>query len=195
MKFAAIVVCVVVFTGAVGAYSYADTNAKLEDDVNADLQTNAAAQADTVSLWVDQRRQTARMISKYEVMNLGVSAQIDRFLNGEIDELHDDVHEVHYVDAASNETLASTADESKETVVTAEEAAWASGDRSFDGPQDVYRSDMYIDDGVPTISFVSPVAGRESVLVVVNADASADPAATAATDGGRGGKRGGPRGR
>lgn len=172
MKFAAIVVCVVVFTGSVGAYSYADTNAKLEDDVNADLQTNAATQADTVSLWVDQRRQTARMISEYEVMNLGVSAQIDRFLNDEIDELPDGVHEVHYVDATSNEILASTADESEETVVTAEEAAWASDDRSFDGPQDVYRSDMYLDDGVPTISFVSPVAGRESVLVVVNADAS-----------------------
>ncbi|MFC7096935.1 methyl-accepting chemotaxis protein [Halobaculum marinum] len=169
-KFTIVVVAIVVFTGSVGAYSYTQTKAEIEHQVDTELTTSTATQSDKVALWVSQRRQTAQMVSRYDVMSTGNDVLIDAFLDAETDALPADVYDVYYVNETTNEVLASTGDDSDEHVFTAEEAAWATEDRSFDESDDVYRSDQYDAGGTPTIAFVSQVANDDDRIVVVKAD-------------------------
>jgi methyl-accepting chemotaxis protein len=114
------------------------------------------------------------MLSEYAVMRSNDPAAINEFLRSQLSAVPDDVHSVHYVRAETNTIIASTeASLVGRTVRGGSSWAWASPDRDFSGADDVYRSDVYVEEGRPTVSFVSPVPGQQGRLVVVNADVSA----------------------
>ncbi|MFC4360125.1 methyl-accepting chemotaxis protein [Halobium salinum] len=156
--------------GTAGAYTYAETDSKLKQQVNEELTASAEAQANEVGVWVDQRRQTARMLSEYGVMKSNEPTQIRSFLVGEMGALPEDVTAVHYVDAGTNRIVTSTNEERVGNY--APNAAWAADKRSFDSANDVFRSDVFVDErtGASTISWASPVSGVENRLVVVSVD-------------------------
>ena len=172
LKFAAVLTIIALMTGGVAAYSYTEIEGELETQVDNELITSTETEAGATARWVDQRAQTARMLSEYEVMTNDLS-EVRAFLNAEMSELPDDVRDVHYVDAGTNEILASTNGERAGERPTGETAAWAAAERSFDGADSVFRSNSFRSDGNPTIAWVSPVPGHENRLVVVSVDTMA----------------------
>ena len=170
LKFITVLLVIGVVTGSVGAASYVQANEKLQTQVNEELTSAVQSQSGEVSRWVDQRAQTVRMLSKYGVMQSGDVDQIGEFLHSNHAELPDDVTEIHYVEASTNKVLASTDDADVGAVET--DTEWAAEERSFDGSNDVFRSNQYVHDNVSTLSFVSPVPGDEKRLVVLSVDTS-----------------------
>ena len=168
LKFVAVIAVIAVVTGTVGAVTYANANADLRAETNAELTSAAEAQAGQVSRWVDQSARTTRMISEYGVMKTGDPERIGEFLSSMKAELPGDVTELHYVDAETNEILASTDESHVDTVET--EAAWADDEREFASVNSVFRSNQFVHGGASLISFASPVPTDEDRLVVLSTD-------------------------
>ncbi|WP_175501330.1 methyl-accepting chemotaxis protein [Halogeometricum limi] len=172
LKFLAVVLAILLVLGGISAYAYTNSQAKVENSVTDQIITSAALSGGEVEGWVSQRKQTAAMLSEYQVMKTEDPESVGMFLNNEMDAVPEDVHSVHYVDAGSNTVLASTDQSLVGSSMTTGQAAWAADERSFSDADDVFRSDVYTSGGASLLSWTSPVNGHEDYLVVVTADVS-----------------------
>ncbi|MDS0295569.1 methyl-accepting chemotaxis protein [Halogeometricum luteum] len=173
LTFLAAILAILVVMGSISAYAYTNSQSTVREHASDEILSSAQLEAGQVSTWVDQREQTVEMLSEYQVMKTEDPESVSLFLAGEMDSVPEDVHTVHYVEASTNTVLASTDVAAIGRSYTGAEAAWAASERTLADGDEVYRSDVYRDGDVPTLSWVSPVNGHEDYLVVVSADVSA----------------------
>jgi methyl-accepting chemotaxis protein len=166
-KFGAALLVVVVCIGAVGAVTYTDTENRLQSQSQSEFTTAATLSASQVSEWLDERTNNARMLAQYDVLVNGHYTEIQEFLNNETDNLPADVRNLHYVNFANQEVVASTDEEMRAARLTGDDAPWSEQDVTF-GTNGVFVSAPYVKDGATRVAFIARIAGetRRSAVVM-----------------------------
>ncbi|SEV96050.1 methyl-accepting chemotaxis protein [Halobacterium jilantaiense] len=167
-KFGAALLVVVVCIGAVGAVTYTDTSSQLRASSEAEFTTAAELSASSVSEWRDERRNNARMLAQYGVLENGQNAEIREFLEGELDALPADVGNIHYVDFANQEVVASTAEGLQGERLNRDDTPWSEQGVTY-GPNGVFVSDPYVNDGGTRVAYVARIdadLGRRAAVVM-----------------------------
>ncbi|ELY89198.1 methyl-accepting chemotaxis sensory transducer [Natrialba hulunbeirensis JCM 10989] len=169
-KFSVVVLAVFFLTVAVAVFFHAGISNEMTTDVMSDIEQSADDQAAEVSTWIGQNEQQVRMLSEYPTIVGGDDDDISAVLESELEHASDDVHSVSYVEG---DTIQQSTDESAvgtdlttldlETNVRQERRSGGSSiselsyERLVDQEFDSSYTDTYEQDGVPVISFLSPV--------------------------------------
>jgi methyl-accepting chemotaxis protein len=182
-KFTLIVVVIVIATGAFGFVIQGQVSGLLVERTNTEVESTAQLNANSVEAWADGKRQTARMLSNYQVSQTGNLTEIRERYRAELPELGDDVVDIHYLAYGSGEPTIHTSTDDGLVGTPGEPAGidlgtldvtWQNGSL---GPwtEDVLVSHVYQRNGVKRIAFVAPIRGDDrsrAVMVVANATAS-----------------------
>ncbi|KAB1197202.1 MULTISPECIES: methyl-accepting chemotaxis protein [Haloferax] len=171
-KLVAMLSVLVVLTSGVGAYTYFTVSDELHESVHAELENTAKLQADELSVWLDERTQITRMLSGYPILDSKDPTKISAFLTDEMTKLPDDFVAIHYVDTASNEVLASSAQARVGGAAIATDRKYIHGSDAFSNDDEVAITEMYQEGGETHISFVSPVADAENRAIVLVSSAA-----------------------
>ncbi|WP_135805676.1 methyl-accepting chemotaxis protein [Halorussus marinus] len=157
-KFFVGVLVVILVTGTVGAFSYANTQERLESQVRNQLTSTAELQADGLNGWIEGRSRQTETLSQAKQFQNGNVEEIGLYLLDRQRSLDGSLVAVHYVRVRSGEILAST---SRETVGgnLSELAGWdtATIDNRTNQPSYVHVT------GDP---YESPVSGNRSIAFV-----------------------------
>ncbi len=171
-KFFMGVLVVMLVAGLVGAVSYAQTQQRLETQVQNRLVSTAELQADGLDSWITGLSRQTRTLSQAKQFQNGDVSAIDLYLMSQRPSESEAIAAVHYVNVSSGEILAST----NRTVVnrTAEGlgATWAGKevDATTDETSTVhvasqpYRSPVA---DAPVVAFVSAPPSNTAHAVVV----------------------------
>ncbi|WP_232701561.1 methyl-accepting chemotaxis protein [Halobacterium wangiae] len=155
-KFGAALLVVVLCIGAVGAATYVETSDQLNEQSRSEYTTAAELSSASVSEWLDERTNNARMLAQYDVLVGGNYSRIQSFLAEELARMPDDVRNVHYVNFQSRESIASTDPDMRRQRLNADSAPWSTQDISY-GDDDVYVSEPYVKDGATRVAFVARI--------------------------------------
>ena len=169
LKFALATGVILIAVGLVGYGVQAQTSETLREDVSASLTQEATAEADSMSEYIDKKRQPARFVSDNLVFREGAPGDIREYLRKEREsKLGDDVENVHFINARAQRIITST-DESK-AGNDISEAAWFRW-YQFGSFDDTVVTDPYEGpDGETRIAVISPVRGVFNGAVVVTYD-------------------------
>ncbi|WP_277555204.1 methyl-accepting chemotaxis protein [Halobaculum limi] len=170
-KFAAVLLVLVIATGAVGAYTVTESTAEIHDDVHTELSMVTALEAGELSEWMGNRETATRMISEYQDVREGNLGKLQPVFTAELRSLPDDVHAIHYVDTESGTVLASSERSLEGESIAAANVAWApdlapaSADRTA-------TSSVYETDEGSMVGFVSsvPSAPHRAVVLVASVE-------------------------
>ena len=171
-KLVAMLGVLVVLTSGVGAYTYFTVSDELHESVHGDLENTAKLQADELGVWLDERTQITRMLSEFPILDSKDPTEISAFLAGELSKLPDDFVAIHYVDTASNEVVASSAEASIGETAVAADRDYIHGSLASATDDDVAITEMYEQGGETRISFVSPVPDAENRAIVLVSSAA-----------------------
>lgn len=173
LKFALALLVVVLLIAGIGAISYVQIQGIIEEDAEETLQSSATLRADAVDEWVAGMESQTRGIAAADVYGTQDPEQIRDHLQDSQTLAGEDVVNVHYVDPAANEIVASTDADYEGESITATAPAWhgpieRATDESADGT--VTSSDRaYERNGRLLVAFVRPVrVGDGAVVVVAN---------------------------
>jgi methyl-accepting chemotaxis protein len=155
-KFGVALLVVVLCIGAVGAATYVETSNQLEQQSRSEYTTAAELSAASVSEWLDERTNNARMLAQYDVLVGGNYTRVQSFLAEELARMPADVRNVHYVNFQSQESIASTDPGMRRQRLTAESAPWSAQEISF-GDDGVFVSEPYVKDGATRVAFVARI--------------------------------------
>ncbi|ADD06198.1 methyl-accepting chemotaxis sensory transducer [Natrialba magadii ATCC 43099] len=192
-KFSVVVLAVFFLTVAVAVFFHAGISDEMTSDVMSDIDQSADDQALAVSTWIEQNEQQTRMLSGYPAIIAGDDDEISDVLESELEFASDDVHSVSYIEG---ETIQQSTDESavgtdlsaQDMEIHVHETRRSGGstiteldyDRLVERDFDSSYTDTYEQDGVPVVSFLSPV---EAPSAAVDGDeAQADEHITAQDD-------------
>ncbi len=167
-KFGAALLVVVVCIGAVGAVTYTETSSQLRQSSEAEFTTAAELSSTSVTEWRDERTNNARMLAQYGVLESGKYAEVREFLEGELDSLPADVRNLHYVNFANQEVVASTDDKLQGERLNAEETPWSEQGVVY-GSNGVFVSKPYVKDGATRVAYVAHIEtdlGRRAAVVM-----------------------------
>ena len=176
-KFGAALLVVVVCIGAVGAVTYQDTSSQLQERSQSEFTTAAELSASSVSEWRAERTNNARMLAEYGVLENGQYAEIREFLEGELDSLPADVRNLHYVNFANQDVVASTDDGLQGERLNAEDTPWSEQGVTY-GDNGVFVSDPYVKDGATRVAYVGRIdteLGRRSAVVMTTSLTAVTP--------------------
>jgi methyl-accepting chemotaxis protein len=178
-KFALVVIGVLVVAGAAGFLLQGEISSLLKEQTTAELETNAQLTADSTESWVDEKRQTVRMLSEHEAIRSGREALVRPELSSEADLHPSSVEDFHYVNLSTQEILASSDQDIEGQTLPQLGVQWTGGELSLLGDTAVQRSFTYEYNGHNYLAFISPVVGGEvgglsrGVVMVVNASEQA----------------------
>jgi len=85
-----------------------DVEPEAEQQSRSEYTTAAELSAASVSEWLDERTNNARMLAQYDVLVGGNYTRVQSFLAEELARMPADVRNVHYVNFQSQESIAST---------------------------------------------------------------------------------------
>ncbi|WP_411967944.1 methyl-accepting chemotaxis protein [Haloferax sp. YSSS75] len=166
-KLVAMLSVLVVLTSGVGAYTYFTVSDELHESVHSELENTAKLQADELSVWLDERTQITRMLSTFPILDSKDPTAISAFLADELSKLPADFVAIHYVDTASNEVVASSAEARIGETALAADRKYIHGSMAFANDDEVAVTEMYQQGDETRISFVSPVPDAENRALVV----------------------------
>jgi len=167
-KFGAALLVVVVCIGAVGAVTYTDTSSQLQESSKSEYTTAAELSSTSVADWRAERTNNARMLAQYGVLEEGRYAEIRMFLVGEVKELPSDVRNIHYVDFANKEVVASTDQDLQGERLNPEDTPWSEQGVVY-GENGVFVSKPYVKDGASRVAYVARIdteSGRRAAVVM-----------------------------
>ena len=167
-KFGAALLVVVVCIGAVGAVTYTDTSSQLRASSEAEFTTAAGLSSSSVGEWRAERTNNARMLAQYGVLEDGRRVEIRMFLKGELDNLPADVRDIHYVNFANQEVVASTEGDLQGGRLNGDDTPWSEQGVVY-GENGVFVSKPYVKDGGTRVAYVARIdtgAGRRSAVVM-----------------------------
>ncbi|ELY94010.1 methyl-accepting chemotaxis sensory transducer [Natrialba chahannaoensis JCM 10990] len=169
-KFSVVVLAVFFLTVAVAVFFHAGISNEMTSDVMSDIEQSADDQAMEVSTWIEQNEQQVRMLSEYPAIAGGDDDEVSDVLESELEYASDDVLAVSYVE---DDTIQQSTDESVvgtdlttldlETHLREQRRSGGGSiteldyERLVDRDFDSSYTDTYEQDGVPVISFLSPV--------------------------------------
>lgn len=183
LKLGVLIGCVLVATGAAGAFFFVDISGAVTADTQNDLETTAEDEAEALSEWVTNGEQTVRMLSSYREFESGQAAGIERTMSAELLELPAETHGLHYIDFETHTVEHST----DEALVGDDLGEVGVNGHTQDIHGQTYESDidlLAVDDFDATysdtfewndrnlIAFFSPIVGENAVLMMT-VDASA----------------------
>ncbi|MDS0299086.1 methyl-accepting chemotaxis protein [Halogeometricum sp. S1BR25-6] len=171
-KLALLFAVVTVVVVAVGGYTYVTVAEEVSDSAQRDLQTTATLQSEQLSGWMTQQRQTARMVSRYNVFQTANDPVISQYLRRERAVLPTAVAEVHYVDTEYSKVVASSREDAVGTAPLPEGTEFVEGSMEMPVADDVSVTRPYRRDGRTLMAFVSPVQLKSNKVVMVVADVS-----------------------
>lgn len=169
-KLASLFLVVIVLFAGVAAFEYQTVAAEVQSTAHGDVQQTARLQANQLGEWMQQRRETTRMLSSYEMYDTP-SYILNENLKSERTKLPLGYTAIHYADARSGEVIASSND-SMVGERPWRDASFVSkaGSRFAD---DVVRSDPYTSpSGERVVAFASSVSSKSNGVLVVTADVS-----------------------
>jgi methyl-accepting chemotaxis protein len=165
-KFGAALLVVVLCIGAAGAVTYVDTSDQLEEQSRSEFTTAAELSSGSVSEYLDERTNNARMLAQYDVLVGGNYTRIQSFLDEEMAKMPTDVRNVHYVNFQSQESIASTDSEMRHVPLNGDKAPWSDQDISY-GNDGVFVSKPYVKDGSTRVAFVARIPSDYGVQTAV----------------------------
>ncbi|SFR58164.1 methyl-accepting chemotaxis protein [Halogeometricum limi] len=157
---------------AIGGYTYVSVADEVSTSAQRDLQSTATLQAEQLSGWMNAQRQTARMMSRYDVFQTGDYDRISQQLRREKAVLPASVSNVHYVDTEANRIVASSTPDAVGNDPVPEGTAFVEGSMEMAISDQVSFTRPYERDGRTFMAFVSPVQLKSDRVVVVVADLS-----------------------
>ncbi|ELZ35017.1 methyl-accepting chemotaxis protein [Halogeometricum pallidum JCM 14848] len=171
-KLALLFAVVTVVVVAIGGYTYVTVAEEVSHSAQRDLETTATLQSEQLSGWMTQQRQTARMISRYNVFQTANDPVISQYLRREKAVLPTAVAEVHYVDTEYSKIVASSREEAVGTAPLPDGTEFVEGSMEMSIADEVSVTRPYQRDGRTLVAFVSPVQLKSDRVVMVVADVS-----------------------
>ncbi|MDS0293101.1 methyl-accepting chemotaxis protein [Halogeometricum luteum] len=170
-KLASLFLVVIVLFAGVAAFEYRTVAAEVQSNAHADVQETARLQANQLGEWMQQRRETTRMLSSYEMYDTPPYI-LNENLKSERTKLPLGYTAIHYADARSGDVVAS----SNDSLVG--ERPWGDADFVSEAgsrfADDVVRSDPYTaPSGERVVAFASSVPSRPNGVLVATVDVSA----------------------
>jgi methyl-accepting chemotaxis protein len=177
LKFALVVLVIAVVTGGVGLYFQSDVAAALTDDQEQRIEGIATDQATTIEAFLDENRQSVRLISRQDEFRNGTDAEIHATLVDEYLSLSTEHEAIHYVNTDTGEILESSSSNAIGTTLQDRGYQWRvignQSTLSFDRPSDVVISEITVVSGTGQIAFASPVPGAEDRAIIIPVNAAA----------------------
>jgi methyl-accepting chemotaxis protein len=165
-KFGAALLVVVLCIGAVGAATYVQTSDQLQEQARTEYSTASTESASSVSEWVRERTNNARMLAQYDVLVGGNYTEIQSFLDDEIANMPGDVRNVHYVQFQNQEVVASTDEALHRQRMTEENTPWSEQEIAY-GDNGVYVSEPYVKDGSTRLAYVARIPSEYGLQTAV----------------------------
>ena len=172
LKLAIGFLALVVLVAAAGGYTYTAVSNELHESVQEELTNSAKMQAEKVSTWTEQRRQSTRMLSSYDVVRDDSPSMITPVLQREKAVLPGDVMRIQVIDTEKWSVVASSSRDASEPVTFSRDATFIESSLAFTNNHDVAVTRVYELDGENVMAFVSPVPGSINRAVVVTAHTS-----------------------
>jgi len=169
LKFALATGIVLVAVGLVGYGVQAETSATLREDVSASLTQETRSEAESLSEFIDRKRQPARFISDDRVFQEGTTGDMREYLLAEREsKLGGDARNVHFINTRAQRVITST--EEGRAGDDIGETPWFRW-YQFDSFDDTVVSDPYEGpNGEARIAVISPVSGVFNGAIVVTYD-------------------------
>ncbi|GAB3040146.1 methyl-accepting chemotaxis protein [Natronobiforma cellulositropha] len=169
-KFVAIVLVVVLIIASVGFVGYTEATESVEESTDDHLTSTVTMQADSISTWVDEKRQQSVMISDTEQVMSGDVREIQMYIDRHWGTFN--VRGVHYVDTSENAIVASSSSSAIGESLADIDDPWADADAldGIDSHDDVLVSDRAFHDSLledDVVTFTSPVLAWDDRYVVV----------------------------
>ncbi|WP_411964389.1 methyl-accepting chemotaxis protein [Haloferax sp. YSMS24] len=166
-KFLLVILVVAGVMGGFGLYVTDMVGEEVRGDTHSELEMVATLEAEELSSWVDGYSRTARMLSEYNAVRSGNPDQIAPVLDAEKENLPDEVLAIHYVKPSNRDIVRSTDSVLETKTVEDLDISWTKGSLTMLNPNRVAVSEVYRYGGGERLAFMSPVAGRDAVVMVV----------------------------
>jgi len=159
---------------AFGIVVSTQASATLNEDVESDLTSLSASQADQLDEWLSSTQSSIRGTSAHPALTGGESDRANAYLRSLADRggLPRNTVAVHYLNTTSGVIEASSRDQFVGVRPAEQGAAFAENPPSFDGPNDTYVSKPFTIPLVdhPIVSVLSPVPGNSDHALVYMID-------------------------
>lgn len=168
-KFALVVLIVLIATATAGLYFQGQVSAELTHEVHNEMETVAELEAQSMSQWVEEHEQNARMLSEFGALKDGNPAAITTQIDHELAEFPESAQAIHYLDLESEIIELSTSGAIEGRSLDSLDLRWTDGSLDFESASEVAVSEGYEVDGQALVAFVSPVEGTsKAVMISVN---------------------------
>ncbi|SFR43965.1 methyl-accepting chemotaxis protein [Halogeometricum limi] len=169
-KLVSLFLVVIVLFAGVAAFEYQTVAAEVQSSAQSEVAQTAELQANQFGEWMQQRRETTRMLSSYEMYD-SPSYILSENLKSERSRLPLGYAAIHYVDTNSGEVVASSNDSMVGETPWSDTAFVSSVKSTF--ADNVVRSDPYTSAaGKRVVAFGSRVQSQPNGALVVTADVS-----------------------
>lgn len=168
LKFGVSVAVILTLTGLVGAGAVAQTSDRIAEDTEETMIRQSESVATGLTRWIEEQNRLVRLLSANDVYTEGQHDSIRSYLRRvEAEQLQSDSREIHYIDAAEGEILASSdPGRAGEDLTTRQ---WYDRVELTDA-NEVYSSDPYRNENRKTvIAFVSLTNARPDSALVLEA--------------------------
>jgi len=172
----AVVVAMVVMTG-IGGVLYLQASNTLDEQVDREVESTAAQQADTLENWIDGLRHQTRTLTLSSLFERSSDSRIQLFLSDKLSTFREGVVAIHYVNTSTGRIAASSGIESIDTSFADTGMPWAQRlsqieDRTDDGSQVVVADRPYESPatGERVVAMVGSPPDNPGHLVVVEAN-------------------------
>jgi signal transduction histidine kinase len=167
LKFGLALMIIVLLITVVGIVAINQTTETLDEQVSDQLQTETEREVEEIRTWREQRSRWLNEISKTRAMQNDQTDPIGIYLQQEVQQnVPDDVRFVHFINRTTTEVLASDLRRVEETVLQESGTPWATKQLTFQTANDVFVSEVYRNEGIPSIAFVTPVPERPNFALV-----------------------------
>jgi len=167
LKFGLALIIIVLLITVVGVVAINQTTETLDEQVSDQLQTETGREVEEIRTWREQRSRWLNEISKTRAMQNEQTDPIGIYLQQEVQQnVPDDVRFVHFINRTTSEVLASDLRRVEGTVLRETGTPWATKQLTFETANDVFISDVYWNEGLPSIAFVTPVPERPDFALV-----------------------------
>ncbi|SFR44944.1 HAMP domain-containing protein [Halogeometricum rufum] len=169
-KLVSLFLVVIVLFAGFAAIEYQTVAAEVQSNAQSDVAQTAELQANQLGEWMQQRRETTRMLSSYDMYDAHPDL-LSEELKTERTKLPLGYTAIHYVDANSGEVVASSNDSMVGATPWSDGSLVSRAGTTF--ADNVVRSDPYTAaSGDRVVAFASAVQSQPSGVVVVTADVS-----------------------
>ncbi|WP_396612963.1 methyl-accepting chemotaxis protein [Haloferax sp. S1W] len=167
---AAFIVVLLLFAGF-AAFEYQSTATQVQESVQRDVAQTAELQATQLQTWMEQHRETARLLSAYSIYEVEDPKTLNSILRDELAKLPLGYVSLHYVDTRTGSVVASSNEDAIGTTPWDDTTLVSDVGSSFGDT--VLTSTPYRNrDGTKVIAFASKVDRRQSRALVVTAEVS-----------------------